>query len=117
VALLALSVDWRSRIAVAGATALLLAVLANRTQPLPLPRPVALLARISYEVFLVHYAVLLVVGGIVLRLAPANVGANLAGLVAAWLLSIGLGAAVQRVVGLARSNLRMPRVAAGVEPN
>lgn len=117
VAALALWLDWRSRIAVAAATALLLAAFAARPTPLPLPRLVAMLARISYEVFLVHYAVLLAIGAIVHRLAPAGFGANVAGLLAVWLLSIGLGAVVQRAVGSARSSWRVPRAATSTGPN
>ncbi len=114
---LALWVEWRSRIAVAGATALLLAVLAARPQPVPLPRPVAMLARVSYEVFLVHYAVLLAVGAVVHRLAPVSITANVLGLFAVWLLSLGLGAAVRRTVGSVQSPWRIARAAATAGPS
>jgi peptidoglycan/LPS O-acetylase OafA/YrhL len=114
---LALWVEWRSRIAVAGATALLLALLAARARPVPLPRPVAMLARVSYEVFLVHYAVLLAVGAVIHRLAPGSVAANVLGLFAVWLLSLALGAAVQRTVGSAQSLWPLPRAAASAGPH
>jgi peptidoglycan/LPS O-acetylase OafA/YrhL len=117
IAATALWIEWRSRIAVAGATALLLAVLAARPQSLPLPRPVALLARISYEVFLVHYAALLAIGAIVHRFAAASLAANVAGLLAAWLLSLGLAVTVQRAVGSARLRWPIQRAAAGAEPS
>jgi len=114
---LALWVEWRSRIAVAGATALLLAVLSARPQPVPLPRPVAMLARISYEVFLVHYAVLLAIGAVIHRVAPGSVAASVLGLFAVWLLSLGIGAAVWRTSGFAQSPWRVRRTTATTGPN
>jgi peptidoglycan/LPS O-acetylase OafA/YrhL len=95
VVLLALALDWRNRIALAGATALLLVVAADRR--LLESRVVAWAARISYPLFLVHYPVALVVGALVWRLWPTSVAANAAGLVAAWLASLLAAALLHRV--------------------
>ncbi len=95
VVLLALALDWRNRIALAGATALLLVAAADRR--LPESRVVAWAARVSYPLFLVHYPVALVVGALVWRLWPTSVAANAAGLVAAWLASLLAAALLHRV--------------------
>jgi peptidoglycan/LPS O-acetylase OafA/YrhL len=95
----ALAVEWRSRILVAGVTALLLAWSAGAGFA---PRwassaLVARLGRISYSVFLIHYPVCLVTSAVVFRLWPTSPGANATGIVAAWLLSLGAGAILHRV--------------------
>lgn len=90
---LALAVEWRSRIALAGAVALVLALGAGRRIALPeaLMRPVAWLSRISYTVFLLHYPVSLVVGAAFYRLWPDSPGLNVLGLLVAWGLSLLAG--------------------------
>lgn len=95
VVLLALAFEWRSRIFVAGLTALALVLAADLRHPGG--ALAAALARISYPVFLIHYPVCLVVGAAVLRFWPENVAVNVLGMVAAWLLSLAAGAALQRV--------------------
>jgi peptidoglycan/LPS O-acetylase OafA/YrhL len=94
----ALAVDWRGRIAVAGATALALGALqtlgAMAWQP---PRWTAWLARISYPVFLVHFAVLLGVGTAWGLWFPRAPWANLAGMVLVFALSLVAGAMLQRL--------------------
>lgn len=91
--LLALLLEWRSRIALAGVAALLLlwqpaAAALARSQLNGLAQ---WLARISYAVFLLHYPVSLVVSTLVLRTASRNAGAHLAGLLLAWLASLAAG--------------------------
>lgn len=100
----ALAVEWRTRILVAGATALLLAATAGGLRAPDWLRGawVDFLSRISYSVFLIHYAVCLTVGAIVFRLWPASPSANAAGMVAAWLLSLGAGALLHRFVEVRR---------------
>jgi peptidoglycan/LPS O-acetylase OafA/YrhL len=95
----ALTVEWRSRILVAGVTALLLAWSAGVGFAPRWARSalVARLGRISYSVFLIHYQVCLVTGAIVFRLWPTHPGANAIGIVTAWLLSLGAGAILHRV--------------------
>jgi peptidoglycan/LPS O-acetylase OafA/YrhL len=100
---LALLVEWRSRIALAGATALLLCLApepaAWRNGLVGAGRAVVGgLARISYPVFLLHYPVLLVVGAIVGSLWPAEPGVHAAALVATWALSLAAGAGMQQLL-------------------
>lgn len=97
---LALVVEWRSRILVAGVTAAVLALAAGGGLRLPqLGRAsVTGLGRISYAVFLIHYPVCLVVGAIVMRLSPTGVAANAFGMVCAWLLSLTAGVLLYRLV-------------------
>jgi peptidoglycan/LPS O-acetylase OafA/YrhL len=94
VVLLALAFEWRSRILVAGLTALALVLAADLRHPGGVVTRT--LARISYPVFLIHYPVCLVVGAAVLRFWPDSVAINVLGMVAAWLLSLGAGALLQR---------------------
>lgn len=56
------------------------------------------LGRISYSVFLIHFAVCLLVNAVVSRFWPAQVVANAAGLLAAFLLSLLAGAVLYRAV-------------------
>lgn len=98
---LALWVEWRSRIALAGATALLLCLApepaAWRWAAARAGRAlVAWLSRVSYAVFLLHYPVLLVVGAVVHSQWPGSPAVNALGLVAAWALSLAAGAGLQR---------------------
>lgn len=97
----ALVLEWRSRILVAGLAALVLVIGANEEGYTPRwlgNHLVAALGRISYSVFLVHYPVCLVVGAIVYRLWPGSATINLLGMVTAWLLSLGAGAILYRLV-------------------
>ncbi|SPA17750.1 putative acyltransferase 3 [Cupriavidus taiwanensis] len=100
VALGALVLDFRLRIAVALATALLLA-LARRGEWLerwPRARVVGYLGRISYSVFLVHFPVCLVVNALMSHLAPGQPVLNALGMAAAWILSNVAGAVFYRFV-------------------
>ena len=93
VAVAALAVDFRARIAVATGVMLFLAV-AGRSgllHALPLPAAVSRLAQISYSVFLVHFSVCLLVNAVVNHLWPDAPWPNLLGMVLAFGLSIAAG--------------------------
>ncbi|KWT74153.1 MULTISPECIES: acyltransferase [unclassified Variovorax] len=95
----ALALDWRSRIATALVTALLL-VVAQRRGGLALGAwpPLLRLGRISYSLFLIHFPVLLLVSAVVARLAPVGPWTGLLGLIAAFGLSIAAAALLYRWV-------------------
>lgn len=89
--IVALWLEWRSRIAVAGLTALALIwltpVLAQVSHGVG-SRVLSWLARISYAAFLLHYPIFLLVGALVHRLWPGAFLPNLLGLIGTWLLSL-----------------------------
>ena len=89
----ALVLDFRGRIALALATALLL-VWAMRTPAVRQWQGVAPLVRLgqmSYSVFLIHFAVCLLVNAVVSSLWPTSPAANALGMVAAFALSLVAG--------------------------
>lgn len=94
----ALALQWRMRIALAACTALML-VLGLRVGDRIWPHcgqwsgwaPLRRLALISYSVFLVHFPVCLLVNAGVSRWWPTSVGMALAGMVAAFALSVAAG--------------------------
>ena len=82
---LALAIDWRSRILVAGAVAWLLALTAGHLDlPKTANRAIRYLAATSYPVFLLHYPMLLAVGAVTHRVWPGQREANAVGLLLAW---------------------------------
>ncbi len=87
----ALLLHWRSRILVAGVTAVVIASSAGYSPRWACSALVTWLGRISYSVFLIHYPVFLVVSAVVFRFWPANHTANGIGLFATWLLSLAAG--------------------------
>lgn len=100
---LALLVEWRSRIALAGATALCLCLVPEpsglRAAPARAGRAlVGFLSRVSYPVFLLHYPVILVTGAVVNSLWPESPEMNGLGMVLAWGLSLAAGAAMHRAL-------------------
>jgi peptidoglycan/LPS O-acetylase OafA/YrhL len=99
---LALWLSFRSRVAVALGTAFLLILVCRGDLSFPGQRwrLVAFLGRISYAVFLVHFPVCLVVNAVFTRFAPPTPGVQAAGVVLAWLASIGAGAVFHRLVEL-----------------
>ena len=111
---LALLVGWRERVALSGLVALLLLwqpgaqVLArSRLNPL-----MQWLAKISYAVFLLHYAMSLAVSASVMNWTAATPDMRVAGLVATWLLSLGAGWLAWR--WLEAQPARAPRVGGAV---
>lgn len=96
----ALLVDFRSRIAAALLTALLLGFAGHpgMAQRWLQARPLAFLGRISYSVFLVHYPVCLVVNAAFARYAGDDPIFNALGLMFAWGASILAGALFHRNV-------------------
>lgn len=106
----ALLIDWRSRILVAGLTALGLMVTGGQLSwRMSRHRTVRHLADISYAVFLVHYPVLRAVGAVADYLWPDQFGPNLAGLLMAWVLSLVLGHGLTRLTaGFPGKSWRMP---------
>jgi peptidoglycan/LPS O-acetylase OafA/YrhL len=69
---------------------------------------VAFLARISYPVFVLHYAVILFVGALVNSQWPDSPGINALGMVAAWGLSLVAGAMLQRWLERTAAPLPVP---------
>ncbi len=91
--LAALALQWRERIALAGATALGLSI-ALRQGPIAAwagLAPLRWLGRISYSVFLVHFAVCLLVNALVDQLWPGSLAAAALGLLAGFALSLAAG--------------------------
>ncbi|MBI4998957.1 MAG: acyltransferase [Rhodocyclales bacterium] len=96
--ILALVIEWRGRVLVAGLTAVLLILSrGGRIAPAWADSPlVSFLGRISYSLFLIHYPVCLVVGAVVARLWPGNPALNAFGMLVAWLTSIAAAALLYR---------------------
>lgn len=96
--ILALVIEWRSRILVAGLTAMLLILSrGGRIAPAWADSPVvAFLGRISYSLFLIHYPVCMVVGAMFARLWPASPAMNAIGMLVAWLTSIAAATLLHR---------------------
>jgi peptidoglycan/LPS O-acetylase OafA/YrhL len=98
---LALSLDFRSRIAVAAVTACLLMLCGRGRWHLPASGPTALLNRlgtISYSIFLVHFPVCLMVNAAFARFVPDAPLLQAGGMVLAWLASLATGALFHRWV-------------------
>ncbi|MFL5350993.1 acyltransferase family protein [Archangium sp.] len=106
--------DWRPRLLVATATALLIygAWRTGLLERWPRSPLIAYLGRISFSLFLTHFPVCLVVNAAVSRQWPGSQGAALGGMVGAWLLSIGAAVvfhhAVEAPLTAKRGRARMP---------
>jgi peptidoglycan/LPS O-acetylase OafA/YrhL len=99
----ALALDFRGRLVVALATAFVLVALQQRIwsswEMTWLPRrQLALLGKMSYSIFLIHFAVCLLVNALVSHFWPTQLLANALGLLAAFALSLLAGAALYRGV-------------------
>jgi peptidoglycan/LPS O-acetylase OafA/YrhL len=93
VVVVALLLEWRTRIAVAGVSALLM-VMALRTSTVAQWQGAHALQRlgaVSYSVFLVHFAVCVAVNAVVFNLWPHSVAAAALGMFAAFGLSLVAG--------------------------
>jgi peptidoglycan/LPS O-acetylase OafA/YrhL len=102
VGLLALWVDPRWRVTTAWGVALLLAAAPDRWSAVPaVPRAwhkfVQWLSRISYSVFMIHYAVSLIVSAVVTAFWPDSVLANAVGMLMAVLVAVLAGAGLYRL--------------------
>lgn len=98
--LVALALGWRERVLIAAAMATMLTA-TGFFRRLPVWRrqsSISALSAISYEVFLIHYPVCLLVGAAVHRLAPNAVAVNVLGMIVAWLLSVAAGAGLHRLL-------------------
>ncbi|MGQ0710080.1 MAG: acyltransferase family protein [Rhodoferax sp.] len=91
----ALFVQWRTRILVAGVTALLL--LATAQQAWQNSAPTRFLADISYALFLVHYPVFLIVASTVHHLWPHSVAMAALGMLLSWALSVAAATVLHRL--------------------
>lgn len=102
VGLAALAADFRPRIALALAVAVLLGVArrAGALERWPDLRPVAFLARISYAVFLVHFPVYLLVSAAFEHFGSESSGVAALALAIGWCASIAAGLAFHRGVEL-----------------
>jgi peptidoglycan/LPS O-acetylase OafA/YrhL len=114
---MALLLDYRSRIAVALVVALALG-LASRYGFLarwPKSSLFAYLGQISYSVFLIHFPICLIVNGLFARVALADPWLNLAGMVVAWASSLLAGGLFYRFIeGPAQQGFRGLRAAPGL---
>lgn len=100
VVIVALLLDYRPRIAVALAVALVLALARSGgwLESWPKSRWIAFLGRISYSVFLVHFAICLLIAGLFARFASNDPWVNLVGMSIAWAASIAGGALFHHLV-------------------
>ncbi|CDS54115.1 Acyltransferase 3 [Polaromonas sp. CG9_12] len=98
----ALLLDFRGRLLVALAVAFGLVFLQRYASGTGVPRwpqrQLAGLGKISYSVFLIHFPVCLLVNAVVSYFWPAHLLANVAGLLAAFALSVGAGSVLYRNV-------------------
>ncbi len=90
---IALWLEWRTRIALAGATALALVAVMRSPRLFSVSGPTRLqqLGQMSYSVFLVHFPVCLLVNAVVTWFWPDSLAINLVGLWAAFALSLATG--------------------------
>jgi len=99
----ALAIEWRSRIATALVTALLIAVAQHHhgLSPAKWPAvavPLLRLGRMSYSLFLIHFPVLLAMNAAVANLGPHGPWVDLLGMVATFGLSVAAAALLYRWV-------------------
>lgn len=89
----ALWLEWRTRIALAGSAALALVAVMRSPRLYSVPGPARLqqLGQMSYSVFLVHFAVCLLVNAVVSHLWPTSPLLNALGMLLAFGLSIAAG--------------------------
>ncbi|MDQ0084778.1 peptidoglycan/LPS O-acetylase OafA/YrhL [Variovorax boronicumulans] len=99
----ALAIDWRSRIATALVTALLIAIAQRRNWLSPkhwpaVALPLLRLGRMSYSLFLIHFPVLLAMNAAVANSGPHGAWFDAVGLVATFGLSVAAAALLYRWV-------------------
>lgn len=99
--LAALTVEFRSRIAVALAVAVVLFLFGRAKIPVDAFRGFSVfngLAKISYSIFLIHFPVCLVINAAFIRFVPADPYWQALGMLVAWTASLAAGAAFFRWV-------------------
>jgi peptidoglycan/LPS O-acetylase OafA/YrhL len=114
-AAVALALDFRSRIALALLTAGVIGWAAQHPsiRDRAAPAPLLWLGRISYSVFLVHFAVCLVVNAAFTRFAPATAAWQGSGMLVAWAASVLAGALFYRLVEAPLATLTAARRSIG----
>ena len=99
---IALTLEWRDRIALAWAAALALAVCSAVHWPEAWRRarwaPLAWVGQRSYSIFLIHFAVCLLVNAVWSALWPSGIAMNALGMLVAMACSVGAGALLYRGV-------------------
>jgi peptidoglycan/LPS O-acetylase OafA/YrhL len=98
--LLALSLEFRSRVALAAVTACALAFAGTAGRALRgrAVRVIEWLSRISYSLFLIHFGVCLVVNAVFTRFLPSSVTVQSLGVLVAWGASVAAAALFHRWV-------------------
>jgi len=106
----ALLVDFRLRIAIALAVALLLGFtrLSGALERWPNSRPLDFLGRISYSVFLIHFPVLLLINALFATYPGSSPAMVAAWILFAWVCCLGAGLAFQRWVEQPLGSWRPP---------
>lgn len=102
-ALVALMLDFRSRIALALAAACVLVLMGRARTPTDATGPwnlINAMGKISYAVFLVHFPVCLVINALFFRFVPHEMAYQAAGVLLAWSASVLAGAAFHRWIEL-----------------
>jgi len=97
---IALWIEWRERLLLTGATALLL-MNSERIESLVsviIQGPVRWLGDISYSVFLIHYGIAVFASSVVIALGLESFGAMLLAFLLTWAVSIAAGWVLYRVV-------------------
>jgi peptidoglycan/LPS O-acetylase OafA/YrhL len=106
---LALPIDFRARLVVVTTTAALLALAQDRRRLIALatPRPVRLLADMSYSIFLIHFPVCLMLNAWWSSHLPADPWLGLLGMAVAWALSMVAAFLFYQLVEKRLSGLRL----------
>lgn len=104
---LALALSFRSRVAVALGTALMLVLTCRGILLFPgqTSRVVGFLGRISFAIFLVHFPICLLVNAAFTRFASHSPAVQVTGVLFAWMASIVTGAVFHRLVELPLAGL------------
>lgn len=122
-ALVALTLDFRSRIALALVTACVLVLVGRARVPSDASGAWGLvngMGKISYAIFLVHFPVCLVINALFFRYVPHDMVFQAIGTLLAWGASVGAGAAfhrwVETPIGRALSGAVAPAARRGPQP-
>ncbi len=118
--LIALLMDFRERIGLALMVALLLGLVQWRGNsrwlpqlPVRLTRFVSAMGELSYSLFLVHFAVLMLGNAVFVRLGLSGPGAGMVALLASWAASLGVALLFERWVEAPLARLGLNRAPSG----